>query len=141
MKYIKESITLTLVCAVLMSYAAIPIGQAEEKTDLPSGDEFVKVDVPPEMIKLVDPMYPPEARQKGIEGKVVISSLVDKTGRPAKVKIAESSGHKILDKAALKAAREIIYRPAIRNGQPVAVWISYTVTFTMGECGEEKAPE
>jgi len=35
------------------------------------------------------------------------------------------------EEAAVKAAYKCRYRPAIQNGNPIGVWISYTVEFVL----------
>lgn len=48
--------------------------------------------------------YPPEAVARGIEGEVRVLIALDDTGVIVDVQIAASSGHALLDNAALKAA-------------------------------------
>ena len=48
--------------------------------------------------------YPPEAIARGIEGEVRLIILLGDDGRVADVNVAASSGHPILDNAAIKAA-------------------------------------
>jgi len=141
-KRLQTTIALTLIVSSIILYAAIPVCQAGDQSELPSKKDFTKVESQPEMLKQINPEYPAEAKKKGIEGKVVISTLVDKTGRPAKVEITESSGHKMLDEAALKAAQKAQFKPATQAGGPVAVWVSYTVKFALDDCEgtEDKKP-
>ncbi len=105
---------------------------------LPAEDEFVPVEQMPELIKEAMPVYPKEAVEKKITGKVYIRALIDKNGDPVKVKVAKSSGNELLDKAALEAAKKNKYEPALQNEQPVAVWVTYPVDFTLDD---EKKPE
>ena len=48
--------------------------------------------------------YPPEAVARGIEGEVRLLVRLDADGRVSEARIAASSGHAILDDAALRAA-------------------------------------
>lgn len=48
--------------------------------------------------------YPPEAVARGLEGDVRVILILDGEGAIADVQIAASSGHPILDNAAIKAA-------------------------------------
>jgi protein TonB len=52
-------------------------------------------------------LYPPEAVEQGIEGDVVLLLVLDAGSRIARAEVARSSGHAILDQAALAAARRI----------------------------------
>ena len=51
--------------------------------------------------------YPPEAVAQGLEGEVKLRLLLDLAGRVIEAAIMSGSGHRILDQAALDAARQI----------------------------------
>jgi protein TonB len=51
--------------------------------------------------------YPPEAIARGLEGEVILLLILDASGRVSSAEIARSSGHSLLDQAALAAARQI----------------------------------
>ena len=51
--------------------------------------------------------YPPEAVAQGLEGDVILLLTLTGNGRLASAEIARSSGHALLDQAALDAARHI----------------------------------
>lgn len=51
--------------------------------------------------------YPLRARRLGLEGRVVLAIRVDRRGRIVEITVRESSGHEILDDAAIAAARAI----------------------------------
>lgn len=66
------------------------------------------------------PAYPVAARRMHHEGTVLLAVLVDVDGRPLRVDIRESSGHRQLD----DAAREQVlarwrFRPAMRDGRAI----------------------
>ncbi len=48
--------------------------------------------------------YPPEAVARGIEGEVRLLLTLDAEGAIRDAQVAASSGHKLLDEAAVKAA-------------------------------------
>jgi protein TonB len=99
---------------------------------LPSPDEFVPVEIPAEMIYEEIPEYPNLAKQIGAEALVWVKALVDKDGNVKKAMVLKSSGSKAgFDDAAVKAAYKCKFKPAIQNGRPVAVWVSYSVEFTI----------
>ena len=56
--------------------------------------------------------YPRAARRAGLEGRVVVKLVLDGQGRVLQVDLASSSGHAILDNAALEAARSVKVLPA-----------------------------
>lgn len=66
------------------------------------------------------PDYPYRARQRGWEGRVVLRVTIDGRGRPVDIDIATSSGHGILDRAAHQTVAGWTFRPATRDGRPVA---------------------
>ena len=58
------------------------------------------------------PAYPQEARDNGLTGKGVAVVKVDPaTGHVKSVSMIKSTGHEILDNAALRAFRQWRYRP------------------------------
>jgi TonB family protein len=67
------------------------------------------------------PMYPIEAKQKKVEGIVVVRYGVSEDGRVVNARVERADPPGVFDDAALKAVRSWHYNPAIRNGVPVAV--------------------
>jgi protein TonB len=110
-----------------------------DKAGCPPSEEFMELDEMPEMLEQIEPVYPDKARKEGIEGKVTIMTLVGKSGDPIKVELAKSSGYKILDKAAIKAARQAKFKPGTQGDRPVSVWVSYTVNFVLDAEAEEES--
>lgn len=49
--------------------------------------------------------YPVQARRLGLEGTAVVQTTIDSSGRVRDLKLQRSSGHQLLDNAALKAFR------------------------------------
>ena len=98
---------------------------------LPSPDEFVPVEIQPEMINYRTPEYPRLAKQAGITGVVWVKALISRNGKVLKAMVAKSSGTESLDEAAVKAARKNTFKPGIQNGRPVNVWVTYKVEFTL----------
>lgn len=56
--------------------------------------------------------YPDVARRAGIEGNVTLEVQIDEDGRILEVSVHDSSGHKILDRAAVDALRSIEELPS-----------------------------
>ena len=77
------------------------------------------------------PRYPLLARRRGLEGRVVLKVRVSAKGDPLSVKVAESSGHSVLDRRARQAVREWEFEPARRGGRPVAGTVKVPVRFTL----------
>lgn len=91
--------------------------------------EYVYVQELPEPTRRVPPEYPEQARRRGIEGTVLIQALVDEAGVVVDTRIAESIP--ALDEAALAAARQWVFKPALTNNKPVAVWVAIPVRFSL----------
>ncbi|KAA3631531.1 MAG: energy transducer TonB [Calditrichaeota bacterium] len=98
---------------------------------LPSPDEFIPVEIYPEMIYQEKPEYPRLAKQAGITGVVWVKALVDREGNVQKAQVGKSSGTGSLDEAAVNAAYKNKFKPGIQNGRPIAVWITYKVNFEL----------
>lgn len=99
---------------------------------LPSEGEFVPVQEMPQIIKNVIPEYPERAKNAGVEGQVVVAILVDKEGKVREVKLVKSSGANAgFEEAALDAAKQMIFKPAIQNNKPVAVWTYQPFNFKL----------
>lgn len=52
-------------------------------------------------------LYPPEAVERGIEGEAIVLLFLDESGNAVAARLEHSSGHAVLDEAALRAAREV----------------------------------
>lgn len=63
------------------------------------------------------PNYPMQARRRKLEGDVVLSVQVDAQGLPQDVRVQRSSGHDMLDNAAVDAVKRWRFEPARRGGQ------------------------
>ena len=56
--------------------------------------------------------YPPEAIERGLEGEVLVLLFLDVAGNAIAARVESSSGHALLDAAALRAARTLKSLPA-----------------------------
>jgi TonB family protein len=73
--------------------------------------------VPAEILSKPTPIYTEEARSKRIEGEVLLEVVFEASGKLHVVKIVRGLGHG-LDDAAVHAAEQIRFKPALRDGQP-----------------------
>lgn len=106
-----------------------------EPADLPreamDAPEQAHVDGEATLSESIRPVYPRFSRMRGEEGDVVVSLNVNSSGTVDEVKLARSSGHTLLDEAAMKAARTARFSPAIRNGEPIASTVTLTISFRL----------
>jgi protein TonB len=61
----------------------------------------------------------------------VVRVLIDETGLPRSVQLAQSSGFKRLDDAALAAVRRARFHPYTENGRPLSGWASIPLVFEL----------
>jgi TonB family protein len=62
-------------------------------------------------------MYTDEARSLKIQGEVLLEVVLEASGRLRIVRVVRGLGHG-LDDAAVRAAEQIRFKPALRDGQP-----------------------
>ena len=75
--------------------------------------------------------YPPMAAENGVQGKVVVQFVVDKTGRVGEVKVVRSVD-KDLDREATRVCKSLPkFTPGRQNGHPVSVWYTLPVSFKL----------
>ena len=98
----------------------------------PEQTEFVAYDEAPQLIRLVKPVYPEIARKAGVEGMVILKIQVDEKGNVVNAKLLRSLGAGC-DEAAIAAAMQCKFKPAMQRDKPVKVWISYPVRFILKE--------
>ena len=58
-----------------------------------------------------DPEFPEIAQERGWEGKVLLKVHVLSDGKPGSVSVAKSSGFKVLDDEAVRAAKKAMFKP------------------------------
>ena len=75
------------------------------------------------------PTYPMEAARAGASGTAVVHVEVDAAGNVVDVSVDTSSGHAMLDAAAVKAARGWTYGPALQDGQAAPGVVRIPVQF------------
>ena len=83
----------------------------------------------PMKIKDVRPVYPPVAREAGVQGVVILETVVDEAGAVSEARVLRSIP--LLDEAALDAVRQWQFTPTLLNGAPVPVVMTVTINFTL----------
>jgi TonB family protein len=85
------------------------------------------------LINQPKPVYPPSARDRGVQGAVHLLAVIATDGTVASVKLDPS--HPVISSALAQAAMESVkqwrYRPAVLNGAPIEVTTTITVNFSM----------
>ncbi len=77
--------------------------------------------------------YPRWAIRQGWEGRITIAVEVLKDGTVGRTQVMQSTGHLILDEAAVKAVKTWRFQPAMKNGQPIVECSQIPVTFKLSD--------
>jgi len=102
----------------------------EDASSLPIPTDEYLVTKMPSIASDVRIPYPPEAKQKRIEGKVVLELLIDAAGAVRDVRLVSGPGYG-LNEAAMAAIKGFRFKPAEIEGKPVAVKIPFTYNFVL----------
>ena len=85
--------------------------------------------VRPRLVKSVEPEYTPEAREKGIQGLVVLELIIERDGRVSGGKVLKPLPYGLSQKA-IDAVRHWRYTPAEnQHGKPVRASLNVSVHF------------
>lgn len=95
-----------------------------------TGNTFVAFDTKPEIVTYAPPVYPEFAREAALQGLVLVNVLVGPDGRVQQAVIVQTA-HRVLDEAALVAARKCIFTPGKQRDIPVPVWVTLPFNFTL----------
>jgi len=126
--------------------AALPKFLQGETPKTPAGDQAEVLRVTanrsdpnavsrPEILNRIQPQYTEEARKEGVQGAVILESILDEEGCVTNVKLLKSLDPG-LDKAAVEAVQHWTFKPAMQHGKPVKVYYSLTINFQV-----DKTPE
>lgn len=85
---------------------------------------------PPKLIEQVNPVYPEEAKEKGIQGRVVLSVTIDERGQVVRPKVLQSVDP-TLSVAAIEAVSQWRFETPMLEGQPVRVRWVITINFSL----------
>jgi TonB family protein len=85
---------------------------------------------PPQPINQVDAKFSDEARRARYQGKLFISLIVDTKGMPRNIQIVRPLGMG-LDQKAIEAVKAYRFKPAMKDGAPVAVHVHIEISFRL----------
>jgi protein TonB len=75
------------------------------------------------------PVYPKNALDQGMEGTVTLAITVSPQGKVAAVRVAKSSGHKLLDEAARRSVAAWTFTPGMKAGKPAEGVVTVGIRF------------
>jgi TonB family protein len=84
----------------------------------------------PTKIRNVPPVYPPEARDAGVTGVVIMEITIGTDGNVRDARVLRSIP--LLDQAAIDAVKQWQFTTTELNGQPVPVVMTVTINFSLG---------
>ncbi len=137
-----------LVVALVVAFGAFIFGcgggtsTPDQQTSLPtvqpgstSNDvvEFNVLTEKPVAKKTVAPEYPEDARQNGIEGRVILSGIVETDGSVSSIQVLKSSNRSDMDDAAIAAFQQFEFEPGKVDGQPVRTRIVVPFQFKLNQ--------
>jgi protein TonB len=99
------------------------------------GDEGTGGLIPPVPTQREKPPYPPLARKRGYQGRLILRLSVSREGKVARVKVIRSSGYSILDRTAVKTVKEWRFIPAHRGKEVMPFWVEVPVVFSLKGAG------
>jgi protein TonB len=97
---------------------------------LPDTRDNPPFDQPPRLLTVIQPRYPEDARELGVEGIVKLALTISDEGRVLKAAVLESDSE-LLDLAAQEAAYQFVFEPARAGDQPVASVVCLPLKFAL----------
>jgi TonB family protein len=83
-----------------------------------------------ELLSIPTAQYTPEAKQFKVQGDVILRATFTATGQVVVQNVVRGLGHG-LDEEARRAALQIRFRPATRNGQAIDMTTNITIKFQL----------
>ncbi len=127
--YIKDGVAVPVSSHVVVNFALLDAGTSGQQK---AGPSMVRVDGSIMAAKLeyrVEPVYPTEAKERGIEGDVEFEIVIDEQGGVADVQVL--SGNAMLVSAAYEAVRQWRYKPVLLNGNPIRAKTTLKIKFEL----------
>ncbi len=133
---------LRLLVPVLVLFALLPAHRVfAQDPDPADGPVFVARDVQPtitnggELQHLLRRVYPSGYRDTGLDVTAILWVYVARDGSVGAFKVLQSSGYDVFDRAAEQVVEAMVFEPALRGSEPVAVWMHQAIHFKSGESG------
>jgi TonB family protein len=98
-------------------------------------DDGAFFDDPPQLLNeaavdsLRESLYPAELRTRGISGRAEVGIYITADSQTTRVRIVEGTGLAELDSAAVRVARGMRWRPALKDSVPVPAYLKLGIAF------------
>lgn len=140
----KKSVSLRSLLAIpiaILTLTLFSLNASAQKSETGMTDgAYQKVDVMPEfpggdvaLLKFIaeNTVYPKEAKEKGIQGKVITRFMVKKDGSVSEVSVLQGV-NSALDNEAIRVVKTLpSFTPGKLNGKTVPVWFMVPITFSL----------
>jgi protein TonB len=125
----KETPTPTPETAAPAPVAESPLATTRQAT--PAPQEYSEPIYSAAYLNNQPPAYPLSARRRGLEGTVLLRVEIHAHGHCQHVRVKRSSGHEMLDRAAVEAVRQWRFVPARRGSLAVTAAVEVPITFKL----------
>jgi TonB family protein len=107
------------------------ISQVDVDFRLPGEAIRIGPDVtPPTVMSRVEPKYTDEAKEARAQGTVVLQVVIRKDGSVDVLRVVRSIGYG-LDQSSIDAFKQWVFRPGMKNGNPVDVALNVEINFNL----------
>jgi TonB family protein len=124
--------------ALLLGALLLAPPVAAQEPAPPPADELPPLVKDPAVLDFVQAPFPDEAREAGVDGKVLLLIEIDASGAVTRVEVLEPAGYGF-DEAALEAAKTLRFSPAEDATGPVPVAIEFAYHFVQDAASAPEA--
>jgi TonB family protein len=89
-----------------------------------------EVDTKARLVSKPPPVYTDEARNHQVSGTVILKVIVSKSGQVTNIRVVSGLPFGLTEQA-IKAAKGIKFIPAMKDGQPVSMWMQLEYNFDL----------
>jgi len=119
------ALTLTLFAAALMPVGATARSHRDQQDkDAPETQLVARITDKPE------PGYTKEARKHQVEGTVILRCVFRSSGKVTDITVIQGLPDGLTERA-IKAAKKIKFKPAMKDGHPVSWWMQLEYNFNL----------
>ena len=93
--------------------------------------DLSQIDAAPQPIIRMQPLYPPRARMRQLEGEVQVEFVVTENGTVRDAVVTSSRPAAVFDEATLRAVARWTFEPAVKDGVPVPVRVRQRLQFKL----------
>jgi protein TonB len=87
------------------------------------------LDIQPQSLHQIEPIYPAEADRQGLSGEVHLRLKLQADGRVSDIEVLSATPSGLFEESALQAFRQARFSPAQKNGRPVRALVQIEVVY------------